>query len=100
MTPTVLTSGTICLISSRCESTGSMSLTPVTLASGASTFFTRPAPTGSVTAVKTIGVVWSALTTACDVGVAIPKIRSRPSPANFWAMLAAVAMSPCAFWSS
>ena len=81
-------------MSSRCGSTGSMSLTPVTLAAGASGSPTRPAPTGSVTAVKTIGVVWSALTTAWVVGVATPRIRSRFSPANFCAMVEAVAMSP------
>src|SRR5674476_993130 len=34
-----------------------------------------------------MGVVLSALTTACVVGVATPRIRSRPPAANFWAML-------------
>ena len=45
------------LIRSRCGCTGSMSLTPVTLAVRRAGSVTRPAPTGSVTAVKTIGVV-------------------------------------------
>ena len=54
---------------------GSMSLTPVTLAPGASASATSPAPTGSVTAVNTIGVVVSAFTTACVVGVATPRIE-------------------------
>ena len=81
-------------------STGCRSLTPVTLASGAAGVVTSPAPTGSVTAVNTMGVVLSALTTACVVGVATPRIRSRLSAANFWAMLAVVAMSPSAFCMS
>jgi len=80
--------------------TGSMSLTPVTLAPGASGSSTRPAPTGSVTAVNTIGVVVTALATACDVGVATPRMRSRSSLAKAWAMLEAVAMSPSAFLTS
>ncbi len=77
-----------------------MSLTPVTFAAGALGSATMPAPAGSVTAVKMIGVEVSALTTACVVGVATPRIRSRFSPANFWAIWAAVDMSPWAFCMS
>ena len=61
---------------------------------------TRPAPTGSVTAVKRTGLSVIALARACAVGVATPRTRSRSSPANFWAMLAVVAMSPSAFCRS
>ena len=72
----------------------------MTLPVGALGSVTSPAPTGSVTAVKTIGVVVMALTTACVVGVATPRTRLSFSLANFWAMLEAVAMSPWAFCMS
>ena len=81
-------------------STGCMSLTPVTLAEGAWASVTRPAPTGSVTAEKTIGVVVMALTRACELGVATPRIRSRFSPANFCAMVDVVGKSAWAFCRS
>ena len=90
----VLTFGTTCLMRSRCGWTGSMSETPVTLASGALGFLTRPAATGSVTAAKTMGMVVVALTAAWLVGVATERIRSTLSPTNFWAMVVALAMSP------
>ena len=78
-----------------------MSLTPVTLALGAATSVTRPAPTGSVTAEKTMGVVVMALANACELGVATPRIRARsPSPANFCAIVEVVAMSAWAFCRS
>ena len=94
MTPTFLMPAFSSVASWRIGSTGCMSLTPVTLASGAAGSATRPAPFGSVTAVKTIGVSLSTLTMDWLVGVATVRMRSRSSLANFWAILAAVAMSP------
>ncbi|CSB02345.1 Uncharacterised protein [Vibrio cholerae] len=81
-TPIDLTLGRISLISSTCCSTGDKSDKPVTFLPGCSSCFTNLAPTGSVTAVNTIGMVFVAETSAWAVGVAIPTKTSGFSPTN------------------
>ena len=70
-TPSFFTFGVISLISAMCSASGDRSERPVTLAPGLSSEATSCAPSGSVTAVKTIGMSLVAATAACAEGVEI-----------------------------
>ena len=75
-----------------------MSETPVTLVPEASQLGVRCAPTGSVTVLKTIGMLLVAATSAWADGVAMPTITSGLSPMNLRAICAAVPVLPWALW--
>ncbi len=80
--PTVLAFGAKSFISVIAFETGIKSEVPVTFPSGLSGFFTKPASTGSVTAVNSIGISFVALKAACADGVEIANIKSFLSDAN------------------
>lgn len=96
--PMRLAPGTTFLIGSICLSSASMSETPVTLVPEASQLGVRCAPTGSVTVLKTIGMLLVAATSAWADGVAMPTITSGLSPMNLRAICAAVPVLPWALW--
>ena len=73
---------------------------PVTLPPGRVRLGTSLAPTGSVTAVNTIGISLVAPTTAWADGVEIGTITSGASPTNLRAICAAVAGLPWALSNS
>lgn len=100
MMPTDLAPGSSCLTSLIWSATGFMSVVPVTLPPGASAKSTRPASTGSVTAVKSTGLSVTAWASDCADGVAMPRMRSSPEDAKLEAMFVAVAWSPEAFCTS
>ena len=68
----------------------------MTLPPGFSSCLTSWAPTGSVTAEKTIGMSRVAETTAWADGVEIGTMMSGPLPMNWRAICAAVPGLPCA----
>jgi len=94
----VSASGRISRIRASWSSIGGMSDVPVMLPPGASRESTRPAPTGSVTPAKKMGLSVTACAIACAVGVAIATTRS--FSAKFVAMSARVDWSPWAFADS
>ena len=99
--PTVVASGFTSLSSCSCSLTGLRSETPVTLPPGASSEATSSAPFGSVTAMNTTGLSFTAEAVPCAAGVAIAATRSTsPSLAKVEAMEVTVACSPWAFCSS
>src|SRR5512133_614475 len=86
--------------SSICCLIGVMSHTPVTFLSPFLSDDTRPALTGSVTAVNTIGIPLRVLTSDWEVGVATPTASVTFSDWNLLAIEAAALMSPLAFCTS
>ena len=83
-------------IISICDSNDKASETPVTFVLDASQLGVNLAATGSVTAVKTIGINLVVATNAWVLGVAIPTIASGLLATNCLAIWAALALLPWA----
>ncbi len=93
-TPSFFRFGTNSLISSRCSFKFAISDKPVTFPPGFSKLGISFAASGSVTAEKTTGISFVALTTACAEGVAIATITSGLSPTSLRAICVALSGLP------
>ena len=98
--PTDFASGINSWANSNWVATGVLSDTPVIFPPGLSISATRLAPTGSVTAPKTIGTSLVVLANAWAAGVAIPTNTSAPLFSNCWLMVANLLWSAWPFWNS
>ena len=95
--PTFLVFGRTFFNNSTCLLIGDMSLVPVTFPPTLSIDLTNLAETGSVTAVKRIGLSFVKLLKDWAAGVAIANMTSLSSISD-WEIVCKLDWSPCAFW--